>query len=169
MDTTHLTQWDQEEYVLGQRTPAIVHHLERCSDCQAAVARLEQGVQLFRQSATQWSAECIENRPERHFRSMPAAAAHHEFRWALAVLLIVLCLLPLYFLRTHTAKPEKQLGSTAASTTITDDALLQGVDDEVSFAVPSSMEPLTHLVTTSITRTGTGSSARGGTRNVQSN
>ena len=44
MKTDHLSAWEQEEYVLDQRTPQMLRHLTECAECRAAVARLEHGV-----------------------------------------------------------------------------------------------------------------------------
>jgi hypothetical protein len=152
MKSIHLSKWDQEEYVLGQRTPEMVSHLAECSVCRAGVARMEHGVTLFKNSAMEWSGESLGSRiqalpmqlPHRQTRRLPFPA----LKWAIAAILLVLALLPLYLLgnrakQQQAAKANKQ----DMSAPISDDALLQQVDEEVSVAVPSSMEPLTHLVT----------------------
>ena len=59
MKTNHLSAWEQEEYVLDQRTPQMLRHLADCADCRAAVAQLEHGVAVFRNAAVEWSAECL--------------------------------------------------------------------------------------------------------------
>jgi hypothetical protein len=139
--TNHLSAWEQEEYVLDQRTPQMLRHLSECAGCRAAVARLDQGVALFRGAAVEWSTECLASRPQRlqivSGRRLPA------LRWAVAaalpVLLLVLGLLPFHFSNPGPAQPVAQ---------ISDDALLDQVDEQLSVAVPSSMESLTHLVST---------------------
>ena len=37
MKTNHLSPWEQEEYVLNQRTPEMLRHLTECAGCRAAV------------------------------------------------------------------------------------------------------------------------------------
>lgn len=145
MKWTHLSTWDQEEYVLGQRTPAMVRHLAQCSSCFAEVERMERGVALFRESATAWSADNLATHPVR----MPAATERHTpahlWAWAMAAVLFLLALVPFGYQRTRTVTHQ----AARIAEPMSDDALLQQVDEEVSVEVPSSMEPLTHLVSTS--------------------
>ena len=64
MKTNHLSPWEQEEYVLDQRTPEMLRHLTECAGCRAAVGRLEHGVAIFRSAAVEWSSECLATRPQ---------------------------------------------------------------------------------------------------------
>jgi hypothetical protein len=140
MNTDHLSAWEQEEYVLNQRTPQMLRHLTECAECRAAMEGLEQGLACFRTAAVEWSSECLAARPQQQFvsvRRMPAIA----LRWAVAamipVVLLILALVPF-----HVSNPPHPAAQ------ISDDALLDQVDEQVSVAVPSSMESLTHLVST---------------------
>jgi anti-sigma factor RsiW len=147
MKTYHLSAWEQEEYVLNQGTeqqsPQVLRHLAECAACRSAVARLEHGVAVFRSAAVEWSSECLATRPQRQLsvsmRRLPAVA----MRWAIAAIiplvLLVLAFLPFHLTRPRVAHPALQTS---------DDALLEEVDEQVSVAVPSSMESLTHLVST---------------------
>ncbi len=100
MNTDHLSAWEQEEYVLDQRTPQMLRHLTECAQCRAAVERLEQGVACFRTAAVEWSSECLAARPQQQqfvsVRRMPAIA----LRWAIAamipVVLLILALVPFH-------------------------------------------------------------------------
>jgi anti-sigma factor RsiW len=126
----------------------MVDHLAQCSACQAEVERLEAGVSLFRDSAVEWSGELL------HAQSLSARPRHRLampiLTWALAAIVLLLVLLPLYLLEGKRTAQQQEANKQPAtvSAPISDDALLQQVDDEVSVAVPASMEPLTHLVTT---------------------
>ena len=142
MKWTHLSTWDQEEYVLGQRTPEMVRHLAQCSSCFAEVERMERGVALFRESATVWSAECLEAHPVRMAETAPRHTAIPLWVWAVAAILLLIVALPFAYQRSHTSNRQ----TARAAVPMSDDALLQQVDQEVSVDVPSSMEPLTHLV-----------------------
>ena len=153
MRWTHMSAWDQEEYALGQRTPEMVQHLVQCAACRQGVEQLQQGVQLFRTSAMEWSAECSETHPygvpaareAANARGLPASSMP-ALKWALAALVLLLVLLPLMrFLPKHNVANVTLPVSTAP---LSDDALLQEVDQQVSESVPDSMESLTHLVTT---------------------
>ena len=148
MKSTHLSTWDQEEYVLGQRTPEMVRHLAQCSSCFTEVERMERGIALFRESATVWSAECLEVHPLQlpAFAPRPIAAMP-MWAWAVAAILFLLVLLPFGYQRVRSAANHQSAQVTAAPNS--DDALLQQVDEEASVDVPSAMEPLAHLVSTS--------------------
>jgi hypothetical protein len=165
MKTEHLSAWEQEEYVLEQGTPKTLRHLTDCAECRAAVERLEQGLGYFRTAAMEWSAECLEERPQpKQFRVVPRRVAH-TLRWAFAaavpLLLLVLMLLPA-LVRSRVSPPPQPVAQ------MSDDALLDQVDEQVSESVPSSMESLTHLVSAG-SSSGSGTSATGSKPLVQTN
>jgi predicted anti-sigma-YlaC factor YlaD len=143
MNTNHLSAWEQEEYLLDQRTPQMLRHLSQCEECRAAVEQLQQGVSIYRRAAVQWSAESLAAQPQR----MPLVPARPQpmlaLRWAVAaivpIVLLLLALFPLHVSHSHPVQPAAQ---------ISDDALLDEVDEQLSVTVPSSMESLTHLVST---------------------
>jgi anti-sigma factor RsiW len=148
MKTDHLSAWEQEEYILNQGTeqpsPQVLRHLAECVACRAEVARLEHGVGVFRSAAVEWSSQCLASRSQPLRSVSLRRLSITRIRWAFAavvpLVLLLLALLPLhlYHLSTpQTAHPGVQ---------ISDDALLEQVDEQVSVAVPSSMESLTHLV-----------------------
>jgi anti-sigma factor RsiW len=165
MNTDHLSPWEQEEYVLDQRTPEMLRHLTDCAACRAAVARLEHGVSVFRSAAVDWSSECLASRPQQLNTSPARGFPVLALRWAVAVVLPVLLLVfaLLSFHPTSTRPVYK-------ASDISDDALLEQVDQQLSVAVPSSMESLTNLVTTE-GRNGSvvATSARGSKHIVQNN
>ncbi len=153
MKITHLTGREQDEYLLGERTTRMHRHLAECDSCRATVERMQQGVALFRNAAVEWSAECLATRPQ----AMQIMVRENRFpalRWAVAaavpLLILLLALLPL---RLSHPRP---VNSTATAA-ISDDALLEQVDEQLSVAVPSSMESLTHLVSADDNKTAGGS------------
>ena len=165
MKTSHLTTWEQEEYVINRRAPQLLRHLAECAECRAAVARLEHGVSIFRHAAVEWSAQSLATRPE----SWPTVSRKrlpvHALRWAFAavvpLLLLVLALRPFHLSSPRPAQP---------AAAISDDALLEQVDEQLSVAVPSSMESLTHLVSAdSGSNPGTAAYTRGSKPIVQTN
>lgn len=163
MKTNHLSPWEQEEYVLGQRTPEMLRHLTECAGCRAAVARLEHGVAIFRSAAVEWSSECLATRPQQlntAGRGFPVLA----LRWAVAAVLPVLLLVfALVSFHPSSTRPVQRASD------ISDDALLEQVDQQLSVAVPSSMESLTNLVTTETRNGSVAASARGSKHIVQTN
>jgi hypothetical protein len=163
MKTNHLSAWQQEEYVINQRTPQMHRHLTECVECRAAVERMEHRLGLFRSAAVEWSAECLAIRPQRLQTRSSSRLSVGALRWAFAALvpfvLLLLALLPLHLAGPRPSHPAAQ---------ISDDALLEQVDEQLSVAVPSSMESLTHLVSTE-SQPGAAASSRGSTHLVQPN
>jgi hypothetical protein len=162
MKTSHLSAWEHEECVLGQATQEMLDHLTECASCRVAVARLEHGVAVFRKAAMEWSAECLATRPQQPHRVVRRGLPAVALRWAIAaVVLLALALLPF-----HVGNPRP----VQRAAEISDDVLLQQVDEQVSVAVPASMESLTHLVSTeSSSEAGAATSAPGGKHIVQAN
>ena len=164
MNDNHLSVWEQEEYVLGQRTPEMMRHLAACAGCQGSVARLENGVSLFRATAVEWAGDSLAARPQQVFasaRRLPMIA----LRWAIAgVFPILVLIFALLAFHSSGRDPERPIAS------MSDDALLDQVDDQLSVAVPSSMESLTHLVSTEKNgQPDAALSERGGKHLVQTN
>jgi hypothetical protein len=118
---------------------------------------LEHGLGVYRKAAVQWSAESLATRPQQFItvRRQPFLS----LRWAMAavipIVLVLIALLPFRASNPRPAQPAAQ---------ISDDALLDQVDEQLSAAVPSSMESLTHLVSS-----GSGAAAKGSKRIVQNN
>jgi anti-sigma factor RsiW len=152
MKTDHLSAWEQEEYILNQgaeqQDPQALRHLAECAACRAEVARLEHGVAIFRSAAVDWSSHCLATRPQQ-LQSVPLKRFSIAAMWwglaaAVPVVLLLLALLPLHLF--HLSGPAIAHPAVQISAQLSDDALLEQVDEQVSVAVPSSMESLTHLV-----------------------
>jgi anti-sigma factor RsiW len=173
MKTDHLSAWEQEEYILNQgaeqQDPQVLRHLAECMACRAEVARLEHGVAIFRSAAVDWSSHCLASGPQ-HPQSVPLKRFPMvAMRWGLAaavpLLLLLLALFPLHLIHLsgpQTTHPAAQISAAQ----ISDDALLEQVDEQVSVAVPSSMESLTHLVSAD---NSSGTAAAGRKHIVQTN
>ncbi len=154
MKTTHLSPWEQEECVIERPTPQMLRHLNECAECRGAVLSLQNSAAIFRSAALVWSAETLAARPRPLLSPEGARRPVPALRWVFAAVL-PLVLLVLVFLGLH---PSRRLlrPVVAVHTANTDDALLEQVDEQLSVAVPASMESLTHLVSTD------GSSGAGG-------
>jgi anti-sigma factor RsiW len=168
MKTDHLSAWELEEYILSQgaeqQDPQVLRHLAECGACRAEVARLEHGVAIFRSAAVDWSSNCLATRPQQ----LPSVSLRRfsitAMRWGLAaaipLVLLLLAVLPLHLFRlSGPAMTHPAVQMSAAQ--ISDDALLEQVDEQVSVAVPSSMESLTHLVSA-----GNNSGATAGSKHI---
>jgi len=170
MKTTHLSPWEQEECVIDRPTPQMLRHLNECAECRGAVEGLERSTAIFRGAAMEWSAESLAARPRQLQVAGGATRPVTALRWAIAAAL-PLVLMVLGFLGLHPSK--RPIGPVAAINTTSDagnkdDALLEQVDEQLSVAVPASMESLTHLVSTG-SGSGSGADARGGKPIVQTN
>ncbi len=172
MKTTHLSPWEQEEYVIDRPTPQMLRHLSECTECRGAVEGLQRSTAVFRSAAMEWSAESLAARP-RQLLATGARRPVTALRWAIAAVL-PLVLMVLVFLGLHPSpRPVAAINTannTANNEANKDDALLEQVDEQLSVAVPASMESLTHLVSTgSGSGVGADVGARGGKPVVQTN
>ncbi len=171
MKTNHLSTWEQEEYILNQGTeqdnPEVLRHLVECAACRAEVARLEHGIGIFRSAAVEWSSQCLATRSQQ-LQSVPLRRLSiSAMRWTFAAVVpLVLLLLALHLF--HLSSPQvTQPAVQISAAQISDDALLEQVDEQVSVTVPSSMESLTHLVSSD--NAGTANAAAGSKHIVQTN
>ena len=175
MKTTHLSPWEQEEYVIDRPTPQMLRHLSECAECRGAVEGLQRSTAVFRSAAMEWSAESLAARP-RQLLATGARRPVTALRWAIAAV-FPLVLMVLVFLGLHPSpRPIRPVvaintaNNEANREANRDDALLEQVDEQLSVAVPASMESLTHLVSTeSGSGAGADVGARGGKPVVQTN
>ncbi len=132
---SHLSEREQNEYLMGERTPPAEAHLAACAECRAATARLQTGLALYRESAVSWAAVYTGRRPapqprRRGFVHGWAAGC------AAAGLAAAVALVSVYpHARPAAATP-------GAAQVMSDDALLEQVDQQVSGNVPAAMQPL---------------------------
>jgi anti-sigma factor RsiW len=156
MNSKHLSAWEQEEYVIGsvteQKAPELFRHLAQCAECRSAVEKLEQDLAGFRTAAIQLSSQTLAERPQRRL-AIPSGRPLPQLRWAFAALLPLLLLI-LVLLPFRSSTPSRPAAH------INDDALMDQVDEQVSEAVPSSMESLTHLVSSGGESTASASGVR---------
>jgi hypothetical protein len=140
MNEDHLSAFEQEEYILGEQTPEMVRHLANCAQCRTAVSHVEDGLAVFRSAVVDFS-EASSSTRSWHMPTTTRFQTITAVRWAVAgVLPLILLVLALLAFHSPAPRPAPQQAS------ISDDALLEQVDDQVSVSVPSSMESLTHLV-----------------------
>jgi hypothetical protein len=154
MNTTHLSPWEQEECIIDRPTPQMLRHLSECAECRGAVEGLERSAAIFRSAAMEWSAASLAARPRQLLVATGARRPVAALRWAIAVALPVVLTVLVFLGLHHGARPNGPVAvinttSTEANNEANrDDALLEQVDEQLSVAVPASMESLTHLVST---------------------
>ena len=133
----HLTEQEQNSWLLGERAAAAEAHLRECAECRTRVERVEEGLMQFRACSLAWSAESA----RRVQHALPRRPAPRSFThtWAAgcaaAALAAAVGLAGLH--PRHAAPvPTPQAG-------LSDDALLEQVDQQVAGNVPEAMQPLT--------------------------
>ena len=124
---------------------AAEDHLRNCLLCSAELQNLRASLSLFRH-ATHSYAEAVYARPAINKASIapsPRTISHVRY-WAIAAALLVIALLPLSLRRQHTpVAPEPAAAAIVSSqTTESDEALLEGIAQDLSTSVPSPMQPL---------------------------
>jgi len=137
----HLSSEQFSWWMAGEHTAADEQHTEECLACAAELARMEQALSLFRDSAREWARQ---NGSEAR-NVWSAKQARNGFgvqplRWMAAAVLMVFLLVAIPM---QMSKRNRQREAGAAQI---DTALLEQVDTEVSRAVPATMEPLATLV-----------------------
>lgn len=134
----HLTQQQISAWLVGERSSEAIQHIRNCTACRAEVLLLGTTLVDFRTCVRDWS--------QQHTTAVvtPAPGSlHHSFltfnRACLATAAAVLCILLGVSLRpNHPTKPVPAF--------ISDRALMNRVDDEISRTVPTAMDPLLPLV-----------------------
>lgn len=165
MKTNHLSVREQQEYLIDQPVPGVLRHLAECAECRTAVDQLESSVKIFRDAAVMWSAECLAARPRQWQFARARKSTANARRWVMATALPLIFLLCVFLGLHLTSAPPAH-----TEAKISDDVLLEQVDEQLSVAVPSSMESLTHLVSADGSqRTAAAATALGGETLVQTN
>ena len=144
---------------------AVHSHLHSCYTCMAELTTLTSTLDQFH--------TVVHTIAEREFTSRPRSnttlLANHRpaFRWmqplsfALAAALLVAVALPFTLSRHVAPAPQTTATSsvpavkTPAPNTLSDEALLEGVDQDLSASIPDSMQPLADPTATAATTTST--------------
>ena len=147
----HLTE-DQFGELLSQPTGVPTSettlaevHLLTCEQCAAELATLRESLSLFRQASNAYADDELRNLPPMQLpaRSAQTLALQPAY-WAAAAAIVLAAFLPMQALRQHPFQPAPE-----ASTSVTDrpvqsedEALLEGIDTEISASVPTPMQAL---------------------------
>lgn len=137
-------------------------HLEGCRDCRDEVENLSAVLDRFRASSVLYAErEQVRCEKTAGARGRPSLSAAMHWRWSMAggVLVCVLAVVPwMHFgagSRTRLQHPAHPVVP-AGTAEISDDALLQGVQQDLATSVPA---PLQRLAATSFRSSGSGASA----------
>lgn len=133
----HLSAEQISQWMIGERTPPLEHHIAECAECRAELEQMESALVQFRTAMRQVggtapSPAWREPASRRPWSSWPRLAM------AAAVLLILVAAPIAWRVRMR---------ERAAEAALADSQLLERVDSAISRAVPEPMEPLVNLVT----------------------
>jgi hypothetical protein len=132
----------------SRRLELLRQHLRECNVCAAELASLNESLTVFRSAATAWSSSEW-NRAEASTRSLRHAPARprsliQAVLWTAAAALVIAATLPFALHRTPPATPRTPAAvvHTAPPSNISDEALLEEVNETLSSSIPSPMQPL---------------------------
>lgn len=138
----HLTEEEQNEWLLGGRAAAAEAHLRECADCRSQAESMKNGLAAFRAASLDWSADAA--RRIRHAlprRPAPRSFAHTWAAGCAAAALAAAVGLAGLHPRHAAPAPNPQAS-------LSDDTLLEQVDRQVAGDVPEAMQPLTGAAST---------------------
>lgn len=138
-----------EENESGARCAALDashDHLRNCLICSAELENLRESLALFRQAASSYAEQTY----ARPFVPRTSLAPSPRYRsqvlyWATAAVLAIAVVLPFSLHRQHTPLPMAAAAATAspqAAESQSDEALLDGIAQDLSADVPAAMQPL---------------------------
>lgn len=129
---------------MAEAANAAEDHLRSCLQCTAELQNLRSSLSLFRH-ATHSYAEQVYARPVINKTSIAPSPRFrsHALYWATAAALAIAIALPFSLHRQHVPTPQPA-GAAAVSSQATesDEALLDGIAQDLSTDVPTPMQPL---------------------------
>ncbi|HZL26079.1 MAG TPA: hypothetical protein VFC39_06075 [Acidobacteriaceae bacterium] len=133
----HLTGEQMESTLSGRPPEEAARHLGGCAQCAGELATLREVFGDLRE-ATAASAE-----HHRRFASIAGARRTPRMAWAMAAVVLFAAAATPFAMHHRQAPRVARVGAAAsADATISDDALLDGVQNDLSTSVPASMLPL---------------------------
>jgi hypothetical protein len=148
--TLHLTHEQLCDVILAdsslprEGTSTIVQdHLRACLHCSAELESLRASISLFREASTSYAGQqfvrsCMKTgsiAPPQHFLTQP-------LYWAAAAVLLVAASFPINLYRQQHHPVPAATAVVAPHIIVSNEALLEEVDQTLSADVPSPMEPL---------------------------
>jgi len=151
LGSNHLTE-DQFGELLSQptgvrtsETTIAEAHVHTCELCAAELATLRESISLFRQASSAYADNELRNLPPVQLPARPAQTlALQPAYWAAAAAIVLAAFLPMQALRQHPLQPASASTTSVADRPVQseDEALLEGIDTEISASVPTPMQAL---------------------------
>ena len=143
--TLHLSDEQIYDLLQSSANPATQPHLQNCPDCRAELANLRESLANFRDASTRLAAVAAPTRPPVLARAASwffgAKIWAASFATAAAVLAISLSVLHPVHTSTVTGTASGSPSQTAFPSE-SDDALLDGIQKDLSTSIPPSLQPL---------------------------
>jgi len=146
VSSQHLSSEQVSAWIAGDRPEQFAAHLQDCAECRAEISAFESVTGALRsqlqQAASSTRIPAFQPKGESFWGGRLSGS-----RWALAcALTAALIAIPIYQQQHKTLQQKNIPPAPVLSSEISDAALLQQVDAQLSRGVPGSMEPLTALV-----------------------
>jgi anti-sigma factor RsiW len=143
---SHLSSEQLECALHGPPSREVSLHLAACAECAEEVVELREALGNFRVAAAASA--------ERHYRlaaapAAPAARRLPRVAWAAAMSALVLSIAAPIALHRRTVTP-RVTGNVAEHSAVSDDALLNDIQNDLSSSVPSPLLPLASTSTNSV-------------------
>ena len=144
--TNHLTEEQMYDLLHPTANTASHPHLLECSQCQAELTALRTSLGLFRDAATGFAASAA---PRRLPVAAPASTTFFSPKiwatsFATATALLVLSISVMHPTQTGsaTAPVVAEVAPQQTTAQVSDEALLEGIQQDLSTSIPPSLEPL---------------------------
>jgi hypothetical protein len=146
--STHLTQEEFTDRLLGMHSITVDAHLLDCATCRQEVERLRSSVGLFRNAARAWSESAASASS-----SAPARGMLHPWMLGGALLAVASIIIAVFAFYVHDREfhkraaeteilvPERPAQATQAEID-RDNELLSQINTEIAEGIPSPMQPL---------------------------
>jgi len=133
--TSHLSQDQMTEWVLGTTDQAILRHLETCPACTAEVQEFRNTLSSFREAVHATTEQQLRLRKDKILAAEPATARDwYPLHWGWVLAMVVVLITAIFLARAPNA-PHNYAGDDA------DNALLQAVQGDLDREVPQALAP----------------------------
>ncbi|MDP9049232.1 MAG: hypothetical protein M3O31_00705 [Acidobacteriota bacterium] len=143
---SHLTEEQFGDLLASTVSPELGSaeaHLLACDQCAAELASLRESISLFRQASNAYADNELRRLPP---VALPArgilSPALVPTCWAVAAAIFLTAILPLQSLRQHPLHAAPAVSAGISESAVSDEALLEDVDNYTSATVPSPMQAL---------------------------